>query len=193
MNLYSDQGLLTGAAQASSTKSWVRALERTAEIPKHPARTLAAIIEERAALFGESPALLSDRCCLTFRNLTEQANRYARWGLAQGLVKGDRICLLMLNRPEFLSAWLGLGRVGVVSALLNTNLIGRALAHCIDVVEPKHLIVDGELIGAFLSARPYLKASAQISVLGRSSEFLNLDRELEKHDSASWASRKLGR
>ena len=33
--------------------------------------------------------------------------------------------------------------------LLNTNLIGPSLAHCIDIVTPKHIIVAAELIGPF--------------------------------------------
>ena len=52
-------------------------------------------------------------------------NRYARWALEQGLGKGDVVCLLMPNRPEYMAIWLGITRVGGVVALLNTNLAGR--------------------------------------------------------------------
>ena len=51
----------------------------------------------------------------------------------------------MPNRPEYLAIWLGITRVGGVVALLNTNLRGRSLAHCIDIVAPAHLIVAAEL------------------------------------------------
>ena len=54
----------------------------------------------------------------------------------------------MPNRPEFMAIWLGITKVGGVVALLNTNLAGASLAHCIDIVAPKHLIVAAELIGA---------------------------------------------
>ena len=50
--------------------------------------------------------------------------RYARWALDQGLAKGETVCLMMPNRPEYLAIWLGLTRVGVVVALINTNLRG---------------------------------------------------------------------
>ena len=40
----------------------------------------------------------------------------------------------MTNRPEYLAIWLGISRVGAVVALLNINLTGPSLAHCIDVV-----------------------------------------------------------
>ena len=56
---------------------------------------------------------------------------------AQGLAKGETVCLLMPNRPEYMAIWLGITRVGGVVALLNTNLIGPALAHCINIVAPE--------------------------------------------------------
>ncbi len=49
---------------------------------------------------------------------------------------------MMPNRPEYLAAWLGISRAGGVIALLNTNLTGIALAHCVNIVTPKHIIVE---------------------------------------------------
>ena len=37
----------------------------------------------------------------------------------------------MPNRPDYLAIWLGLTRIGGVVALINTNLAGEALAHCL--------------------------------------------------------------
>ena len=136
----------------SAAKAWLRALELTAPIADHPDRILPAVIEELAARFGEAPALLSDRECLTYRALAERSNRYARWALEQGLAKGETVCLFMPNRPEYMAIWLGITRVGGVVALLNTNLTGPSLAHCINIVAPKHIIVAADLVDSFNSA-----------------------------------------
>ena len=64
------------------------------------------------------------------------ANRYARWALAQGIAKGDVVALLMPNRADYLAIWLGITRIGGVVALINTNLTGAALAHCLAVAQP---------------------------------------------------------
>src|SRR5882762_11350431 len=95
----------TSAAKAagSSVNGWLRALELTKPIASHPARTLPVIIDELAERFGDAPALLSDRECLTFRALADRSNRYARWALGHGIAKGDVVCLLMPNRPEYLA------------------------------------------------------------------------------------------
>ena len=59
------------------------------------------------------------------------AMRAGRWSSAS---PGDVVCLLMPNRPEYLAIWLGFARVGGIVALINTNLRGEALAHCLDIV-----------------------------------------------------------
>ncbi len=59
--------------------------------------------------------------------------------------KGDVVALLMPNRPEYMAVWLGLTRIGAVVALINTNLRGPALAHCLAVAEAKLIIVDATL------------------------------------------------
>ena len=120
---------------ASSLGGALRTLRMTTPIAKHPARVFPVVVEELADKFGDAPALLSDRESFTYRELIARSNRYARWALGQGLGKGDTVCLMMPNRPEFLAVWLGVTRIGGVVALLNTNLTGTALAHCINMVE----------------------------------------------------------
>ena len=79
------------------------------------------------------PALIGPQETFSHAGLAARANRYARWALAQGIEKGDTVCLLMPNRPDYLAIWLGITRIGGVVALINTNLTGEALAHCITV------------------------------------------------------------
>src|SRR3981081_2092559 len=107
--------------EKGASKAWLRALGLTAPIAKAPWRTFPAVIEELAEKFGEAPALISDDESLSFRALHEQANRYARWARAQDIRKGDTVCLLMANRPEYMAIWLGIARAGGAVALLNTN------------------------------------------------------------------------
>jgi fatty-acyl-CoA synthase len=153
---------LTQPAGSSVAKDWLRALELTAQIAAHPARTLAHVVDELAQTRGDAPALLSRDECLGYRALADRANRYARWALEQNVAKGDVVCLLMPNCPEYLAVWLGISRVGGVVALLNTNLAGRALAHCINVVAPKHIIVAASLTQAFAPAQPHLAGGAPV-------------------------------
>jgi fatty-acyl-CoA synthase len=128
---------------SSAAKAWLRALQLTASIPRNRLRVMSTVIEDLAVRWGEAPALLSNRECLTYRQLARRQNQYARWALKQGIAKGDVVCLLMTNRPEYFAIWLGITSIGGVVALLNTNLTGPSLSHCIHVVRPKHLVIAG--------------------------------------------------
>jgi fatty-acyl-CoA synthase len=166
----------------SAAKAWLRALAATAPIPAHPARTLPALIEELGETYGDAPALLSDRETLTYRELAARANRYARWALELGVAQGDTVCLMMPNRPEYLAIWLGVTRIGGIVSLLNTSLAGAALAHCINIVAPKHVIVAAELVGAIESAR--LAHQPRIWVHGDNKTFPRIDRAIERQSGA---------
>ena len=124
----------------SSSKAWIRALEMTAKIEDRPARIFPAVVEELGARFGDAPALIGPNATLTHAQLAARANRAARWAMAENIQKGDCVALLLPNNPDYLALWLGITRVGGVVALLNINLTGEALAHCIKVAGPSHVI-----------------------------------------------------
>lgn len=53
----------------------------------------------------------------------------------------------MENRPEYVCIWLGLGKIGVITSLINTNLRLDSLEHCITVCNSKGLIFSTEYSG----------------------------------------------
>jgi fatty-acyl-CoA synthase len=164
-----------------AAKSWLRALEMTAPIASEPACILPTAIEDIAGNYGEAPALLSERERFTYRMLVERSNQYARWALAQGIAKGDVVCLLMPNRPEYMAIWLGITRVGGIVSLLNTKLAGSSLAHCINIVEPKHVIVQTEFVAAVVAVLSALHCRPQIWLHGGiTGDFAPID-EFIKH------------
>jgi fatty-acyl-CoA synthase len=167
-----DAEILDRPQHAKGTaRAWLRALELTAPIAQKPWRTFPAVIEELAERFADAPALLSDTESFAFRTLAERSNRYARWALALNIGRGDTVCLLMPNRPEYMAIWLGIARVGGAVALLNTHLVGPALAHCIDAVSPRHMIVADGLLESLEGARPHLAAAPCIWSHGSGATF----------------------
>jgi fatty-acyl-CoA synthase len=168
------------ASDATYLKGAIRALRTTVPIAKNPTRVFPQLICELADRYRDAPALLSTRERFTYGDLAARSNRYARWALEQSVAKGDTVCLLMSGRPEFLALWIGITRVGGVVALVNTNLVGMALAHCINVVAPKHIIVEAELLQSLDSARVHLTSDAKIWLHGEAkANFARIDREVE--------------
>lgn len=114
----------------------------------------------------DRPALIGESGSMTWGELDAYANRVAHWALGEGLSRGDVVALLMENRPEFVGIWLGLSRIGVVSALMNTNLTGDRLAHCMREAKARHWIVGVELAEAAASAVVELADVPQVLVTG---------------------------
>jgi fatty-acyl-CoA synthase len=175
-------------ARRSVNKDWLRALELTQRIDQAPHRTLAVVIDELAERLGDAPALLADREQLSFRGLAERSRRYARWALDQGLTRGDVVALLMPNRPEYVAVWLGLGRIGVATALINTNLRGASLAHCLKVAAPRAVIADAALAEALAAVTHDLPAETRLWLHGAAApDWPRLDQAIEAYGAGDLA------
>lgn len=129
----------------------------TAPISRNPLLTLPVLIPNLAKKFGTAPALLAGREYLTYQELAERSTQYARWAQSQGLGKGDVVCLMMPNCPEYMTIWLGITRVGGIVALINTNLTSDSLVHSINIVAPRHVIVAVELVDALANVAARLQ------------------------------------
>ena len=62
----------------SAAKAWLKAIELTSQIERHPERLFADIVEGWAERQGERAALELDGDSLTYRALAERINHYAR-------------------------------------------------------------------------------------------------------------------
>ena len=50
----------------------------------------------------------------------------------------------MHNSPDFMFAWFGLWAIGAAPAMINYNLAGKALVHCLKISGSKILLVDND-------------------------------------------------
>ena len=168
-----------GEADAKFARdAWLRALAKTATIGERGI-TLPTLIDRLAAQFNASPALISSEATMTYGRLGFRCSQYSRWALARDLRSGDAVALLMPNCAEYLAVWLGLTRIGVVVALINSQLSGDVLAHSINIAAPKYLIVSADLAPRVAAIRAGLPAALACRVFGSSAQFTSLDGEIE--------------
>ena len=156
----------SGENKRSPLKAWVRALERTAAVERDRSLTLPVLIGRLADRYGERQALTSTDGALSYRGLAAACHRHARWGLARGLTRGDTVCLVMANCPDYLALWLGLSGIGATVALINTNLRGELLAHSLNLVAPRYVIAGASLSEAVRAVRPLLVPGVECWVSG---------------------------
>ena len=76
-----------------------------------------------ASSHPNKPALLYESSSWSFGELEAYSNRVANYlTLHRGFRKGDCVALFMENRPEYVGIWLGCTKVGILPALINSNL-----------------------------------------------------------------------
>ena len=114
---------------------------------------------------GARPAFSMDGQALTYAEADAVANRVAHWAAAQGLGPGSVVALVLPNRLSYVPLWLGLLKAGVTAALVNNNLQGAALAHCIGVGGARHVIADAQTAPAVVAALGGLTAPAALWTL----------------------------
>lgn len=90
---------------------------------------------------------------ITYQDLNAWANQIAHYFLSIGAKKGDVIAVMIENRPELLATVIGLAKIGVVAALVNTSQTGKVLTHSINLVKPIALILGEEVSDAINQVR----------------------------------------
>ncbi len=127
-------------------QAWVRALGALKAVEGQPDITLMSLVREAANGQPDAIALMDRDGQFTYRELEDRSTYYMEWAIAQGVTAGDQIGLLMPNCRDYVAIWFGITQAGGVVALLNTNLVGAGLKHCIEAAAATHLIVAAEMM-----------------------------------------------
>jgi fatty-acyl-CoA synthase len=77
----------------------------------------------------------------TYAEVNAKANQYARALQSLGLKCGDACAMAVENRPEFFFVLWAMAKLGVTASLINTNITGKALAHCLSITSAKAALV----------------------------------------------------
>lgn len=123
--------------------------------------------------YGSNIAFLEDDRSFTYNEFDSYANQVANWAFGNGYKPGETVSIFVQNRMEYVALWYGLTKVGVIPALINYQLVGPALAHCVNISEARHLILDFELAEAWESAASNL--SIDINIVSAFGNFPGLE------------------
>jgi fatty-acyl-CoA synthase len=127
-------------------------------------------LEKAVDKWPSNRAITFEGKTLSYAEFDARANRYAHWAKAQGLTRGETVAIFLPNRMDYIPIWYGLSKVGVVAALINNNLAGQPLAHCLDICGALHCIVDSETSPAFEAVKDKFKRPVRQWTLGKAHE-----------------------
>jgi fatty-acyl-CoA synthase len=150
---------------ATFIKRLIRILRRIKSVSPDAPNLICDDFEKCADQFPTQTALMFEGKSLTYQQMDTMANRYAHWGRQRGLKAGDTVALFMPNRMEYLPIWLGLNKLGVVTALINNSLTGSGLAHCINISVSSLTLVDTSTMAAFQEIQSQIERHQALWVL----------------------------
>jgi fatty-acyl-CoA synthase len=154
------------------TRDWtflvglVRTLLRVRTIAAHSTNLVTDDLERAVDAWRDRTALTLEGVSLTYGEMDALANRFAHWAETNGLRRGSVAALMAPNRLDYLPIWFGLSKIGVVTALINSQLAGDALVHCLEAAGATHCIVDDDTSAAVAAVNERLTHPIQIWTLG---------------------------
>ena len=129
-------------------------------------RVLGDLIEDRASRNGDRVFLRFKDQSFTYNEINRYANRCANAFINQGVKKGDKISIMLPNRPEFLHLWFGSAKIGAVEVPINTSYKGEFLRHIVDQSDSKILVIAKEFLDRVKLIEESLGKLKKIVVLG---------------------------
>src|SRR2546427_93542 len=100
-----------------------------ATLAPYPQQTLVDIVKATAAERPRHTAAIFKGARLSYGELNGLSDGFAAWLAARGVVKGDRVALLMPNCPQVIIAQLGVWKAGAVAVARRPEPVRRRVAH----------------------------------------------------------------
>ncbi len=122
-------------------------------------------LEANARQYADNEALIFEEQSWTYREYNEEINRLANYLISLGIQKGDVFVVLMENRPEMLFCLGAAAKIGASASMINFNLRGEALHHCITIEPFKAIIVGEGMVNEFEEVRADLHLAKDFQLL----------------------------
>lgn len=127
-----------------------------------PEYTLPQILFRQAEGLGTTAIAIREKAygvwkTITWKDYLHYTRQTALGLMALGLTRGENVCLILDNHPEWLFSELGVQSVGAVTVPLFTSAVAKELGHGLTRVKAKYVIVqDQEQVDKLLEIRDQL-------------------------------------
>jgi len=124
-------------------------------MPESQTWTLRELVASAAQTWGDSTALVFDGTDerLSFGELEVRSNALANVFFDAGLRRGDRVAVMLKNRPEFPLCWLALAKIGAQMVPLNTHFQLFDACRVLEHSQPGAVVTSSEFISVIRSCK----------------------------------------
>ena len=119
-----------------------------------------------AARAPENTALVHRDVNLTYHELEALTNRFARALARLGVKRGDRVCVLTANCPEYVVAFYAIARVGAIVSPMNPSYREREIEYQLNDTEAVAIVVHADLVDLIAAVRPRTRALKHVIAIG---------------------------
>lgn len=124
------------------------------------------MLTHSAQRYPEHAAIVFKHIILTYRELESLVNIFSNALLSLGIRKGDTICLLMTNRPEFVISWFAITRIGAVASPMNPSYKEREVSYQLSNSDAVAVVVQQNLVPLVEMGRSETPALQHVIVIG---------------------------
>ena len=94
------------------------------------------------------PTLESEyRRSITWKEFDETANRFANMLKDKGIVRGNKVAILLMNCLEWLPIYFGILKLGALAVPMNYRYTSDEIKYCLDLADCNALVFGPEFIG----------------------------------------------
>lgn len=105
-----------------------------------PERSVPEVFDEAVEKWGNRTSLIFYGKKITYRELKDQADRFATALCDLGVKKGDKVALYLLNCPQFVIAYLGALKAGAVITPISPMYVSSEVKHQLEDSEAKDIV-----------------------------------------------------
>ncbi len=133
-------------------------------------RTIHGVLKQKVAECGSREFFYYKDQAFTYEDLDRASDRVAAGLQALGIGKGDKVAIIMGNRPEFLFLWFGLSKLGAVEVPVNTAHRGELLTYMMDKSDSRLLVMEAGFMDRVAPVLKDLPKLEQVIVLAAPEE-----------------------
>lgn len=129
-------------------------------------RTIGQLLKERAERYGSREFMRYQDKVYSFTEIDQESDQVAAGLQKIGVVKGDKVAIILSNRPEYLFSWFGLSKLGAVEVPINTAHLGELLTYMLNQSDSRMIIVEETFVERLQPILKLLPKVEKVIVLG---------------------------
>jgi long-chain acyl-CoA synthetase len=115
---------------------------------------LISMLEKTVRRLGDKTAIVIGERRVTYAQLDDDSNRFAKALIKLGVKKGDRVATLQASNPEFVVVFFGILKAGGIAVPLDSRYVGDELAILFNDCRPVALVAENPPMAALLPDVP---------------------------------------